>query len=306
MSERHVLDAAAVVRAARTGEGVYDTFLVGPDRLHPAWPLHLGRLLDDAERIGLPAPTPTALRALLVAIDAAADRAQRLDVRVRIRVDALAVGPDNLRVPPSTMAFAVDVQPASDRIRPPARVVVGPPLRNAADPVAGCKRTATPTERLLARAGRDEVLLRDVAGRLSEGLTSALLLCDGAGRLRTPDATAAPLRSTTAALLAAAAPAAGLSFEALPLAVDAWRGGSALLLNAVAGGRPIAAIDGEPLPPPPDEVVALCRELVDGGPTARVAVEALERGAGPAWAQAAIARGRAVVQRHGTGIAAFA
>ncbi|MCB9740542.1 MAG: aminotransferase class IV [Deltaproteobacteria bacterium] len=302
MAEESTIAAAArLPRAVRSGEAVYDTLLGRHGRLHPAWPLHLGRLLADAERLALPALTTAQERALLAAVDAALQQ-DGSHPFVRLRMDLYADGPSDLRAPPSATGVALDVSVATDRVRPPAAVRVGPRLRNAADPLAGCKRAATASERLLPRHGADDVLLRDVDGMLSEATTSSLLVLFGDGAIATPWQASAPLRSTTIALLAALEPR--LRFVAI--APEDLQGSAMVLLNAVAGGRPVASVDGAPLRPPEREWIDRCRALVDGGPLAERAFAALVRGDGPDWARDAIARAEAMVRRSGAGIAAFA
>lgn len=298
---------ADLPRALRTGEGVYDTLLVRREGLHPAWPLHLGRLLADAEQVGLPSPSPAAARALLTALASAAATATELQ---RLRVDAFAAGPAELRQPAAVTAFALSTSAARDRVRAPARVVVGPPLRNPADPLSGCKRAATASDRVVlakaVAAGADEVLIRDVDGHISEAVTSALLVIEGPTQLLTPPAASAPLRSTTMALLAAATEGAGwrlVERSLTPAELAAPR--AAALLNAVAGARTVASVDGRALPAPPPALIALVRELVDGGPAAQRAVAALASGQGPRWAQAAVRRGEAFAAAYGGGNPAF-
>lgn len=295
------MPAARLPRAVRSGEAVYDTLLFQRGRLHPAWPLHLGRLLADAERLGLPPLSTAQERALLTAVDAAL-RGHASRAFVRLRIDLYADGPSDLRAPPNATGVALDVSVATDRVRPPAAVRIGPRLRNAADPLAGCKRAATASERLLPRHGADDLLLRDVDGMLSEATTSALLVLHADGAIATPWQASAPLRSTTVAMLAALEPR--LRFVAV--APADLQGAAVLLLNAVAGGRPVASVDGAPLRPPEREWMDRCRALVDGGPLAEQAFAALVQGAGPEWARDAIGRAAELVGRSGAGIAAFA
>ncbi len=313
---------------ARHGEAIYDTLLMRADSLAdvaaladaagiagtqalveavPALPLHLGRLRGDAEALALPWPGNAAVIAAVIACCAAVApslRQRRLSSAeyVRLRLDLYADDELDPAQAPARSALATQVRAAGDRVRPPARVTIGPRLRSAADPLAGCKRAAVASERMLLRAAQgrdlDDVLLLDVEGRLSEATTSALLISRG-GRLYTPCEAAAPLRSTTMALLEALLdPAAGPSplgavqrVELLP--TDLMLADFALLVNAVAGGRAIASVDGATLPPPPASLLATLRDLVAGGVGARLAVERLRRGSGPAWAQRAVCLGDA-------------
>ncbi len=294
-------------RAVRSGEAVYDTLLCRDGRMHPAWPLHMGRLLDDARRVGLPMPDVDALLAEITA------RVGGSVGFMRVRVDVFAVGPDRLDHPPMDVAYAVEARPGIDRVRPPARVILGPRLRNAENPLSGVKVAATPSERALRRAaaaqGADEVIVCDIVGHLSEATTSALLMGFDDTTIVTPHATSAPLRSTTVALLSAYAAAlqrrpGSSRFDGLAVverAVDAaelidapatqpaW----CALANAVAGARTVERFDGVALAAPPQRWTTLMRALVDGEDAATVAAGALAGGIGPAWAVCAFAHGLA-------------
>ncbi|MER5354526.1 aminotransferase class IV [Kitasatospora sp. NPDC002551] len=98
--------------------------------------------------------------------------------------------------------------------------------------------------RLAQLDGYDDALLLDEAGRVTEGATWNLALYDGRA-LVWPDAAALP--GVTAALLADAHPGPQ---RREPVTVDALgRFVAAVALNAGAGVRPLAAIDGTPLDP---------------------------------------------------------
>ncbi len=319
MSTDRPLPHLAGAPRSRHGEAIYATLLVGAAGLSgpaslaaavPALHLHLGRLRSDAVAFALPWPGQAAVMTALCDAAAAHRQASRLDPRafVRLRVDLYADDDLDPVQAPGRAALVAQSRPADDRVRSPARVAIGPRLRSAGDPLAGCKRASVATERALLRAaqgrGHDDVLLLDVEGRLSEATTSALLVGRG-GRLYTPSEAAAPLRSTTMALLEALLdPTAGPSplgavsrVDLLP--TDLQTADFALMVNAVSGGRPIAFVEGTPLPSPPAGLVETLRDLVDGGAAAHLAVERLRRGHGPAWAQRALRLGEGDAESEG-------
>ena len=275
----------------------------------PSWALHTGRLRADALQVGLEQP---GFAAMAAAVEQAVEQALGqavADARRgapgaaasattpmwRLRLDHNAAGPADIRDAPVGSIVTAQAALLLERVRPPARVQLGPRLRNPADPLVGVKRAAVVADfavlRAAQRAGFDECVLLDVDGSVSEAITSAIWFGKD-GVVWTADARHAPLRSTTTALLMAWAAGYGQRVQTGSFAAEAllhadW----AVLANAVAGARPIASVEGRAVPPPPAWLVATSRDLVDGGPAASVAVANLRDGRGPAWACAAVADG---------------
>ncbi|MFB6888533.1 aminotransferase class IV [Kitasatospora sp. NPDC056327] len=106
--------------------------------------------------------------------------------------------------------------------------------------------------------GYDDALLLDDAGRITEGATWNLALHDGRA-LVWPDAEALP--GVTAALLAAAHPGPQRREPVTP--GDLGRFTAAVAVNAGAGVRPLAAVDGTALDPA-HPVVAQLRAAYEG------------------------------------------
>lgn len=318
----------ASCQRGRLGEGCYTTLLVpvrvGLDqrplspRLQdcPSAPLHIGRLCADAVAMGLPPPT---FRAITAALEEAFERLPTStlpsstppgslpgiqprtatppppDAMWRLRLDCIAASPLDIRLPADAVAVEGQLQLLGERARPPARLLVGPPLRDAGDPFCGSKRIGVAAEFAILRAaqtnGYDEVMLCDRQGRASEAITSAIWFGRD-GVVWTPAAASGPLRSSTTALVRALAAVDGWSFQdtlvdATSLMTADW----IVLANAVAGARPVASLNGVALPPPPGWLVAATRAVVDGGDAAARAMAALQAGHGPAWAVAAVGVG---------------
>ncbi len=257
---------AALPRGWLTGEAVYETLLAqlgGP--LPALWRLHLRRFERSARLCQLPWPgdahvTDAAQRAL---VDPSARRGLGgAGVTVRLRLNLVAAGALSLTVGPARAEVWVGISAAGPAQTAPLRLALGPRIRNVEDPLTGAKRVAIASD-LLARRdavarGFDDVLLRDVVGRLSEASTSCLVLRRPSGALVTPAADTGALPSTTLALLRehVAVADAHLTYDELG---PGWAG---LVLNAVVGARPVACVDAVPLSPPPPAVVELARDLV--------------------------------------------
>ncbi len=258
--------APRIPRGFWFGEAVYETLLVrrGATRLPALWRLHRARFAEGAGRFQLPWPGDDALdRQLLTALTQLphTDDADWW----RVRLTLAATGPDAPMLAPDAASLWIDARPAVMRIRPAARMAIGPKLRNPDDPLARTKRVTLASDLAAVRravaAGWDDVILLDVAGCISEASTSALVFGFEDGTLGSPGFETAALPSTTLQLLRDA----GHRVRPLQLRPEAlgtvrW----AAALNAVQGARPVCAIDRFELAAPPDSFVANVRALVDG------------------------------------------
>ena len=258
--------ALRIPRGFWFGEAVYETLLVqrGATTLPGVWRLHRARFAEGARRFQLPWPGDDALDRQLLTVLTQLPLAGGADWW-RVRLTLAATGPDAPALAPDAASLWIDVRPAVMRIRAPARMAIGPRLRNPDDPLARTKRVTLASDLVAVRravaAGWDDVILLDVAGSISEASTSALVFGFEDGSLGSPGFDTAPLPSTTLQLLTDA----GHSVRPLRLRPEAlgtvrW----AAALNAVQGARPILAIDRFKLAAPPDSFVADVRALVDG------------------------------------------
>ncbi len=242
---------------------IYETLLVASSRSMPStWPVHEARLRRGAQHLGIDVPDSTMLTEAIADACVAATLPNGCHWW-RVRLDlglAKSPGTDELH-----SVLEVRARPALSRIRPPAKLRIGPRIRNAADPTAGVKKTAVGPDMLAAsqarQAGFDDVLLLDVRGYISEASTSAVLLGMKDGDLMTPGASTAALPSTTVALLRERGRLKINDCEMVvaQLADVRW----ACLLNAVCGCRPVHQIAEYVLEQPPAEIISLARRLVD-------------------------------------------
>lgn len=233
------------------GDGVYETMLWrnGPP---PAFVHHVERMAHGAARLGVTAPSEDALRMAIA--QALADSADLS--RVRVTCLATDQGVPSLLVEARTVN-QTELQP------PPARVMLGPSVRNPAAWFMGCKHVGIAADlalrRRAAEQGADDVVLRSIDGWLSEATTATLLMGLDDDRVVTPGAAAAPLPGTTLAQMQTA----GASVETELLVVgDMPRIRWMLLLNAVCGGRVVSHLADRELAPVPAEWLERARTAV--------------------------------------------
>jgi branched-subunit amino acid aminotransferase/4-amino-4-deoxychorismate lyase len=187
--------------------------------------------------------------------------AGELGTPYRVRVDVRPTGSGRARRLQATVSTG-PLPPA----QPPLVVVRGPRLRDAGGRLAGIKHTATaPVDDALAaarRAGADDVLLLDSAGRVSEASTSALVWAsaDMAG-WATPSVACGPLASVTIAALADT-PGVDLAPVARPVDALADQIRWMVLVNAIRGARAVGTLDGVALGRPPARVFTLVHAAI--------------------------------------------
>ncbi len=253
--------ADAAVRALITGEGLKETFLATSD-LPLGWRWHRDRMARGAAQMGLPWPGERRLEA---AVRAALRGHERTAgplgsghaLRVRLLLLAAGSNLDLGQIEASRLSVSVTTVALEALKQAPARLALGPRLRDAEHPLAGCKTTAIAADLVALRtaraAGFDDVLLLDVQGRLSEASTSNIVMGLADGRVLTPSAACGPVAGTVVARLLAHSSESSRRLERCELlegdlASVRW----AVLVNAVRGARPVASVGAAPLRPPPD------------------------------------------------------
>jgi branched-subunit amino acid aminotransferase/4-amino-4-deoxychorismate lyase len=234
--------------ALLTGYACYTTMLVVDGRVR-GLPLHLHRLAGDCRE--------------LFAAELDTDRVRELAARagagpVVVRVTVL--DPDLDRERPGRTGhprLLVTTRPAPSGPPSPVRLRTAVHTRELA-PVKHVGLLGALHQRALAqRAGYDDALLVTADGELTEAVTANLALLAGE-RLVLPVGPALP--GVTEALLRQVAADAGLSTVEAPVRVDEVPGfPAAVLTNAVAGVRPVAAIDHHGLDPADPGIAALGR-----------------------------------------------
>lgn len=252
------------LRGPELGEGIYTTLLwgAGPP---PTWPLHLRRLQRDADQLGLAAPEVDQIRGLV-------EEHLRLHPChgvQRLRIRWWADGGEPLSQPAPRGRWELHAQPLDPHHRPGAAVALlscGParfPRLWAGAKVTAIGEDLAWRHRVLRQVpGSAEALLCAESGLWSETPTAALLAGLGDGQVVCVAPGAWPVRSTT--LQALRASELGRAIGELPLGPSdlpqlRWMA----LLNAVAGARPVASLDGQALEPPPDIWLAAARLVTE-------------------------------------------
>lgn len=255
-------------RGAQVAEGVYTTLLwrSGPP---PTWPYHLARLQRDAAQLDLPAPPVAELSNRIGdylagrPVDSGASTPL-----LRLRIRWWGEGGDALTEPALTGQWDLFARPlmATERPGAPQRLRSAGPARFPRR-WAGAKITSIGEDlawrRWAIAHGADDALLCDAAGQWSESPTAAILVGLADGRVGTPGPHNWPVRSTTLEAMAQQMLAAGgvelaqLCIGPADLGLVRWM----MLVNATAGGRPVAAVDGTLLQPPPQLWLDLAQSL---------------------------------------------
>lgn len=235
-------------RGLTLGDGLFETMRVADGRIaHLS--RHLDRLRQGAAILRFPPPDLDRIE------DALCQVLRRNDVAhgaLRLTLTRGA-GPRGLLPPPrpapTLLVVPFPAAASGAAVPTPARVVVSTRItRDAASPLSRVK-SLNYLPNILARLeaeqrGADDALLLNAAGRLAESTISTLLVSRDDGLLTPPLDDGALPGIARAVLLAR-----GLAAEAplTPGDVRAARG--ALLVNSLSV-RPIASLDGDPLPCP--------------------------------------------------------
>ncbi len=221
--------------------GCYTTARVSAGRIERL-ERHAGRLRRDAERLSLPLPDRRAVEALALAVVRAELRrgdgvvrvewASAGDARPTLRATTRPLGPDSRTW---RVATAKTVHPGpADR-----------PNRKA----LGVKALGVPAydeargER--ARAGVDEVLLFDAAGRLVEGSRSNLIVVNRDGLARTPARSLGGVEGLALEIVREFAPEIRESVEIER--DELASAGELIATNGVRGAVAIVELDGAPI-----------------------------------------------------------
>ena len=234
--------------------GIKETFLCRSG-LPAGWHHHLTRARRGAKALRLPWPGDGALAgAVLKAIDGHLRRLgdllgeQRLRVRLTLCAAAVPGGAASLRVEVARLN-------PGDLDLAPRRLALGPRLRGPDLPLAGCKRVAVAADQMALQAaqgaGFDDVLICDQFGRFSETPIANLVFGCADGSAVTPGPASGPVAGTMLARLAEA-DRPPWRIRPRDIAMDdlpdlRW----AVMVNALRGAWPVAAIGEHPLPPPP-------------------------------------------------------
>jgi branched-subunit amino acid aminotransferase/4-amino-4-deoxychorismate lyase len=230
--------------AIYASRGVFET-LRWHDGPPPAWLHHQARWDRGLAGLGLP---PLALADLL----AQAQQFLREGTPWRVRLTAYSPGVVELAWRP---LLAEDLQPAQWHLRTMGELIPPPPE------FVGCKITdlrALATWRTCAQElGADEALLLGPDRQWSEATTANLLVGLDDGRVVTPGPEAGALPGSTLDWLRDRMPIDDERLDATILPHVRW----AVLTNAIALIRPVAAIDGQILQSPPAMVLALRDQL---------------------------------------------
>ncbi len=214
--------------------GPYTTARVEHGRAH--WlKEHCARLIGDSQALGLPAPTPEAIREGFEALA----RAQFGDGPGIVRMTAG-------ETPAGEPLLIAEARPL-EAGRAAWRAEIAPFPHPGPGPHPGAKLTRVPAlERARALAldrALDELLLFDDRGRLVEGSRSSLVIIDGEGRARTPAPALGGVASIALGKIQARKPLALVSDSALRLQ-DLEGAREIVALNAVRGARPITRLAG--------------------------------------------------------------
>jgi 4-amino-4-deoxychorismate lyase len=241
-------------RGLHFGDGLFETIACRGGR--PRFlTLHLERLTEGCERLGIPLARSAELRAEIEQL--AADREAALLKVIVTRGPATARGygaRGDER--PTRISLRYGWPQEDPRLASEGVVVRLPDLRLGENPqLAGLKHLSR-LEQVLARrgleaAGADEVLLFSSSGRLVSGAMTNVFLAEG-GRLRTPRIDLCGVAGIMRRVVLRAAQRDGLAAEETVLGrEDLERAQEVFLTNARVGIWPVRQVDDRALAPGP-------------------------------------------------------
>ncbi len=257
------LDAALPLRAVCYGEGVFETMRTtasgGPPRLMGR---HIERLLEGCRVLGIPAPPPSDVEAMVIE---ALERARLPEARIKVAV--LAAG---LSVPfhaaPRSAAVLVQVTPLEPRHLGPLRLAlaVSPYPHPAPSALTRIKHLNYLLNVLAAREARrrgcDEALLLGPGGEVVEGSCTNVFWFQG-DVLHAPSPECGALPGITRSVVLECASACGIKLREGVWGLDAFHScDGAFVTNAVLGVVPVGRIEGRALPE--HRLVARLRNMV--------------------------------------------
>ncbi len=245
-------------RGLTHGLGVFET-LLSLDGQPVALDLHLARMRDGAERLGLDAGKLGEAE-IAAAMSGLLERAGLADGRARIRLALSAGAGDLRRLETGSDAIlwmtATACPPAPESVT----LVTADFPRNERSPLSGIK-CASYAENLLAldqarRAGADEALLFNTRGELCEAATANVFLVRD-GEVLTPPLSSGCLPGTMRARVMARTTVKEQPLTAADVAVAE----ELFVTSATRGVVPVVRVDGRVLPAGPvaAEVAQLCK-----------------------------------------------
>jgi len=229
----------AIALSPLLGEGLYEAILIWHGR-PVLLEAHLGRLLASAQALGMWAPERELLE------QQARQRAAEVAGTGRLRVALLRPLGESWRLLVEAAAEVPRTDPVTMATVP---AELSPPLALARH------KTTNRMPYLLARAhaqgqGAQEALLTEASGAVTEA-SSANVFAVVAGRLITPGLEGPLLPGVTRAALIALAGELGLAVEQRRVARQELEGASEMFCSsAIAGVRPVAALNGQEMPAP--------------------------------------------------------
>ena len=248
-------------RGLLLGDGLFETLLAEQGRLVNLQ-AHLARMMAGCETLGLPRPDPEEARSLcLAALEEAGLTGERAAVRLTLTAGSGGRGLERPTVlqPRLWATAATSPEPVG-----PVHLRMARVRRNEGSPASRLK-TLSYLDNVLARrqAAPDEALMLDNAGNLACASVANLFWVSG-GRLFTPALDCGVLAGTVRAgvLAWAAGPGPGVAEVRMgPEALNQSDG--AFLTNSLMGARPVASLDGRPLPRSPiaEQVAEVVRAL---------------------------------------------
>lgn len=227
-----------------TGDGVFESVRVSSGRPF-ALDRHLSRLARSASGLGLSCPDATTLRAACGEV-VTANGLVLGKLRITVTGGPAPLSSERGNGPPTVVVAGAPLVPWP----PLADVVVVPWRRNERGAMAGIKSISyAENVRALAeakKAGADEAIFANTAGRLCEGTGTNVFLAT-MGQLLTPPLSSGCLAGVTRELLveSGVAEEADLALEALVEADEAFLSSTTRIV------QPIRSVDGTTLPAAP-------------------------------------------------------
>ena len=214
---------------------------------------HLARLALSARALALTLPwDPAALtRAVEETLTAAPDDAGYLRLVVTRGVGALGIDPRSCRQP-NLFIIADRLDAMAEARRRGARLIIAATRRLGADGLDPRIKSLNYLNPILARleanrAGADEAVMLNAAGRVTEGSADNLFIVQG-DRLLTPPASDGALAGITRAVVLELAATLGIAACEQPLTpYDLYTADECFLTGTAAELVPVADIDGRPL-----------------------------------------------------------
>lgn len=237
-------------RGFTLGHGLFETILWADGAL-ASWDAHVERMARGCRTIGLPEPDRTALAAAAEAALTAAGRPARAAVRLSWSAGSGARGLDPpAEFQPRLTATATALGPPPG----PAVLATARTRRNDRSPAARVKSLSY-LDNVLARAearaaGADEALMLNTAGEVA-CCAAANVFWVRHDEVFTPSLECGVLDGVVRREVIAACYALGLPIQEVFANSGRLAGAPMFLTNSLVGVRPVASLDGQPLPSSP-------------------------------------------------------